>query len=76
MNHSSTKAMVEFLHGYLNFLTRFQEIIDVKDNIQCVGFVCENLNNPLTQRDILTQSAIIYWMMVRRSLKGKTYDQY
>ena len=45
MNHYSTKALVEFLHAYLNFITRFNECVDLKANIQCIEFVGEQLNN-------------------------------
>jgi hypothetical protein len=48
MNHSSTKSMVEFLHAYLGFLTKFFPKINVQDNSGCIEFVAENLSNPLT----------------------------
>ena len=74
MNHSSTKSLVECLHAYLNFLTKFLPKIDIQDNKAALEFVCETLGNPLTQRDILTQSSIIFWMMLKISLKDKEYD--
>ena len=48
MNHSSTKALVEFLHAYLSFLSRFGDKVDMKENRQGVEFVCEYLNSNRT----------------------------
>jgi len=67
MNHNSTKSLVEFLHSYLNFLTRFGSQVDISINTEGIGFICETLESPLTHKDILTQGSIIYWMLVRIS---------
>jgi len=65
MNHSSTKALVEFLHAYLSFLSRFGDKVDMKQNREGVEFVCEYLDDPRSQRDILTQCSIIFWMLLK-----------
>jgi len=54
MNHASTKSLVEFLHAYLNIVTRFKALVEIEQNMPGLEFVCETLTNPLTQRDILT----------------------
>ena len=73
MNHASTKALVEFLHAYLNFLNNYLErdVVTMEANKGGVEFACEQISNPHSQRDILTQSSIIFWMLarLRRELK-------
>ena len=39
-------------------------------------FVCESLSNPLTNRDILTQSSLIFWMMLKVSQRGQDADPF
>jgi len=39
-------------------------------------FVCESLSNPLTNRDILTQSSLIFWMMLKASQRGQDGDPF
>ena len=65
MNHYTTKSLVEFLHAYLNFLNRFNSKIQIEANKECIEFVGDQLSNHLTQRDIITQCSIIFWMLVR-----------
>jgi len=74
MNFSSTKTLVEFLHSYLNLLTRFNTRIDIAQNQQGIDFVCEALSNPLTQKDILTQSSIIFWSLLKIQFREKIGD--
>lgn len=76
MNHSTTKTLVEFLHSYLNLLTRFNEEIDITQNKSGFEFVCETLGNPLTHKDILTQSSIIFWMLVRVAIRDKQTNHF
>lgn len=47
MNHASTKALVEFLHAYLNFLSKFFDspLVTVEANQAGLEFVCEHLSN-------------------------------
>lgn len=70
MNHNSTKSLVEFLHSYLNFLTRFNSQIDIGLNEHGIGFVGEILANPLSHKDILTQGSIIYWQLIKLAYKN------
>lgn len=75
MNHYSTKALVEFLHSYLNFLNRFNSKIKIESNLDCIEFVGDQLSNHLTQRDIITQCSIIYWMLMRiKYSEGDNFD--
>jgi hypothetical protein len=76
MNHATTKALVEFLHAYLSILTRFRGFIDIEQNQPGQAFVCEALTNPLTQRDILTQCAIIFWMFIKISRQNQTLEPF
>lgn len=71
MNHASTKALVEFLHAYLAFVGRFGDVMDFKNNEECLEFLCEYLSNPRSQRDLLTQCSIIYWKLFQLHTERK-----
>jgi hypothetical protein len=76
MNHSSTKSAVEFLHSYLNVVTRWSSKIDIELNQPGLAFVCETLCNPQSQKDMLTQSSILFWSLLKLSRPGDLGDPF
>jgi len=55
-------------------ISKFTSKIDIKKNQDGIDYVSEALSDPRSQRDILTQSSMIFWMLIGISRKGKEFD--
>lgn len=75
-NQTATRDLVEFLHAYLDFLVKFGNKIDINLNLAGLEFVSESLQDPRSQRDLLTQSTMIYWNFVKISKLGESFEPF
>lgn len=51
-------------------------MVDIGSNGDGAKFVCETLADPLSHKDILTQSTIIFWMLLNVSRKAIVEDPF